>query len=64
MTLSRLLVEHWDPNLSRINFVLELEWPESSRARPHPLKGPFGPHPFEGPFGPKNIAELSGDLPL
>ena len=46
MTLSRLLVDlHWDPKLTSINFVLELEWPESSRAGPHPLKGLFGPIP-------------------
>ena len=23
---------HWDPKLNSLNFVLELEWPESSRA--------------------------------
>ena len=34
MTLSRLLVDlHWDPKIISIDFVLELEWPESCRAR-------------------------------
>ena len=61
--LSHLLVDLcWDPKLTSINFVLELERPESSRAPS--LKGPFGPHRFNGPLGPHLLKGPFGPHPL